>query len=239
MVTYHGTTVKLVIERLTAEGKIEKEYIGTLDGSAADITFYTKNFPITTGAGVTTDAETEVDVFTDDLTPGSWSEYLDDGTDFEITGATGAVLIKAAENQPGNAGERISISYYTTAEVAVGQNASCNYDQDLTDVHKLGSVLPQELKEGPVVISGTIGQLYASRDLFGKVLGRSDFYKKLADFSFYIYLDAPEGVIQSGSPYFKVANAKFGGAGLSTNIGGITALDVGYKGLAVAYGTYP
>ena len=67
MVTYHGTTVKLVIENLTAEGKIQKEYIGTLDGGAADITFYTKNFPITTGAGVTTDTETEVDVFTDEI----------------------------------------------------------------------------------------------------------------------------------------------------------------------------
>jgi hypothetical protein len=239
MVTYHGTTVKLVIERLTAEGKIAQEYIGTLSGGAVDQTFYTKNFPITTGAGVTTDAETEVDVFTNDGTLGSWSEYLDDGSDFEITGATGAVLIKAAENQGGNAGERISISYYTTAEVAVGQSAEVNWEGDLTDIHKLGSVLPQELKEGPVTIGGTIGQLYASRDLFGKVLGQSDFYKKLADFSFYIYLDAPEGVIQSGSPYIKVANTKFGGGSLSVDVAGITALNVDYKGLALSQGLYP
>jgi hypothetical protein len=224
MVTYHGTTVKLVIERLTAEGKIAQEYIGTLSGGAVDQTFYTKNFPITTGAGVTTDAETEVDVFTNDGTLGSWSEYLDDGSDFEITGATGAVLIKAAENQGGNAGERISISYYTTAEVAVGQSAEVNWEGDLTDIHKLGSVLPQELKEGPVTIGGTIGQLYA---------------KKLADFSFYIYLDAPEGVIQSGSPYIKVANTKFGGGSLSVDVAGITALNVDYKGLALSQGLYP
>jgi len=237
--TYHGSTVKLIIERLAAEGKIAKEYIGTLSGGAVDQTFYTKNFPLTTDAGVTTDTETEVDVFTDEGTPGSFTEYADDGSDFEITGATGAVLIKAAENQAGNAGERISISYYTSAEVGVGQNASVNYDGELTDVHKLGSVMPQELKEGAVSISGTIGNLFVSRDLFGKILGRSDFYKKLADFSFYVYLDAPEGVIQSGSPYFKVANTKFGGAALTVDIGGITALDVTYKGLAVSYDTYP
>ena len=34
-----------------------------------------------------TDAETEVDVFTDNGTPGSWTEYLDDGSDFTILGA--------------------------------------------------------------------------------------------------------------------------------------------------------
>ena len=309
--TYAGTTVKLMIERLLAEGKIQKEFIGVLSGGEVDQNFYTKNFPIThdagepggaTGAVVAnaptttvfktdlpstvedyykdmtlrftsgdldgemriitayaqatkqitvspefsvapsvTDAfiiEPSVDVFTDDGTPGSWTEYLEDGTDYTIDATTGKVTILAAENQAGNAGERISVSYYTKAEVGVGQNASCNYEGELTEVYKLSSVLPQELKEGLVTIGGTIGQLYCSRDLFGKVLGRSDFYKKLSDFSFYIYLDAPEGEIQTGSPYFKVANTKFGGAALSSDIGGITALDVTYKGLAVAYGTY-
>jgi hypothetical protein len=103
----------------------------------------------------------------------------------------------------------------------------------------LGSTDPQEIKEGNIAISGEIGQLYASRDLFGKMLGQRDFYKKLAEFSYYIYLDAPEGVIQTGSPYIKVANTKFGGSGsLSVDTGTITALNVGFKGLAVSIGTY-
>ena len=312
MVTYAGATVKLVIERLLAEGKIQKEFIGVLSGGAVNQDFYTKNFPITHDAGeaggvtgeVVANAPTDtifktdlpstvddyyvgmtlrftsgalspwemrvisdyigatkqitvasafsaapsvgdafivepsVDVFTDDETPGSWTEYVEDGTDYVIESLTGKVTVLADENQAGNAGERISISYYTKAEVAVGQNADVNWDGDLTDIHKLGSVMPQELKEGLVTIGGTIGQLYASRDLLGKVIGRSDFYKKLADFSLYIYLDAPEGEIQTGSPYIKVANTKFGGSSLSTAIGAITALDVTYKGLAVSEGTY-
>ncbi|MHA1286256.1 MAG: hypothetical protein ACTSPB_02510 [Candidatus Thorarchaeota archaeon] len=238
MTTYHGATVKLIIERLLDEGKIEKEYIGTLDGSGLDIDFYTHNFPITTEIGVTTDDETDVDVFTDDGTPGSWTEYEDDGSDFEIVGATGKVTIKADENQASNAGERISISYYTTAEVGEGQNASVDFDGGLEETHKLGSRNPQEIKEGPITISGTIGQLFCDQHLFGKFLGESDFYKKLADFSFYIYLDAPEGVIADGSPYIKVANAKFGGGSLTVDLGAIAALDVNYRGLAVSTGTY-
>ena len=231
--------MKLVIERLAAEGKIQKEYIGTLNGLDADQEFYTHNFPITDDAGVTTDDEAEVDVFTDDGVPdGSPTEYEDDGSDFTIIGLTGEVTILAAENAAVNEGERISISYYTTAEVGEGQNASVDFDGGLEDTHKLGSRLPREIKEGPISISGSIGQLYPNRDLFGKFIGESDFYKKLAEFSFYIYLDAPEGVIQTGSPYIKVAKTKFGGGSLSVDLGSIVALDVTYRGLAVSTGTY-
>lgn len=313
MTTYHGATVKLVIERLAAEGKIQKEYIGTLNGLAADQSFYAHNFPITGGAGepggVTgavvanaptssvfktdlpstvedyykdmtlrftsgtlsdelsiitayaqstkqitvspafsvapsiTDAfivEPSVDVFTDDGVPdGSPTEYLEDGTDYILGDSSKSkVTILAAENQAGNEGERISISYYTTAEVGEGQNATVDFDGGLEDQHKLGSRLPQKITEGLITIGGSVGQLHCDQSLFGKFLGQSDFYKKLADFSFYIYLDAPEGVIQTGSPYIKVANTKFGGGSLSVDLGAIVALDVTYKGLAISSGTY-
>lgn len=312
MVTYHGATVKLVIERLLAEGKIQKEYIGTLNGLGVDQVFYAHNFPITGGAGepggvtgaVVANAPTEtvfktnllstvedyykdmtlrftdgdlvgelsiitayaqatkqitvasgfsvaptvddafiiepsVDVFTDDGIPdGSPTEYLEDGTDYFINGLTGKVTILAAENQGDNEGERISISYYTTAEVGEGQNASVDFDGGLEETHKLGSRLPREIKEGPITISGSIGQLFCDQHLFGKFLGESDFYKKLAEFSFYIYLDAPEGVIQTDSPYIKVAKTKFGGGSLTVDLGAIAALDVTFKGLAISTGTY-
>lgn len=235
MTTYHGATVKLVIERLETEGKIAKEFIGATDGLGGAATFYTRNFPITDNAGVTTDDETEVDVFKRVAGTTSWTELSDIGDEFTITGATGEVVIAAGVN---DAVYQISISYYTTAEVGEGQNASVDFDGGLEETHKLGSRDPWEIKEGPISISGSIGQLYPNRDLFGKYIGESDFYKKLADFSFYIYLDAPEGVIADGSPYIKVANAKFGGGSLSVDLGSIVALDVTYKGLAVSSGTY-
>ena len=43
--SYHGATVKLKIERILAEGMIQKEFIGIGDG-AGDDEFHTKNFPI-------------------------------------------------------------------------------------------------------------------------------------------------------------------------------------------------
>lgn len=237
--TYGGVTVKLMIERIAAEGKIVQEYIGTLNGGAANQTLYTRNFPITTDAGVATDDETLVDVFTNDGTLGSWTEYLDDGSDFQIVGATGAVTIQAAENQAGNVGERISISYYTKAEVGAAQNVEVRSEAELTTVHRLSSVAPQEIKEGPVEVSGTIGALYVSRDTFGKFMGQRDFYKTLADFSLYIHLDAPEGVIAGSSPYVKVANTKFGGGSLTVELGSILANNITFKGLAVSIGTNP
>lgn len=233
--TYGGGTVALKLERLAAEGKIAQEFIGILSGGAVDQDFYTHRFPITTDAGVTTDTETEVDVFTDDLTPGSWTEYADDGSDFEIVGATGKVTIKAAENQGGNVGERISISYYTTEEPAVGQNVTIEHAQPLTEIYKLGSLLPQELKEGNISIGGTIGVIWADRSLFGTILGVSDFYKKLAAYSFYVY---PNKEV-TGQPQIKLSGVKFSGGTLGTEIGGPVALDITYKGLVVEVGTVP
>ena len=232
MTTYHGATVKLVIERLADEGKIAKEYLGAIDGLGGAATFYTKNFPITTDAGVITDAETEVDVYKRVAGTTDWTELSDGGTDFTITGATGEVVIAAAVN---DAVYQISISYYTTAEVGMGQSASIDFDGGLEEVYKLGSRSPQEIKEGQKTLSGTIEQLYTSRDLIGKFLGESDFYKKLADFTFYIY---PNGET-AGQPQIKLENVKFGGGSISVDVGSIMAARVTYKGLAVSVGSVP
>ena len=235
MTTYHGTTVKLVIERLSAEGKIAKEYLGALDGGEGDQDFYTKNFPITDNAGATSDDETEVDVYTDDGGEGSWSEYSDDGSDFEIDGSEGLVTIKAAENQAGNADEHICISYYTTAEVGMGQSASIDFEGSLEETYKLGDRDPQDLKAGLKTISGTIAQLYASRDLIGKFLGESDFYEKLTDFTVYLY---PNGET-AGQPQIKLTNVKFSGGSISVSVDSIMAANVSFKGLAIEIGTVP
>jgi len=309
MVTYHGASVKLVIERLSDETKIIQEYIGTLNGEAEDQDFYTKNFPITwdlgEAGGVTgtveglngettttfktdltgyaddyfngmtirfTEAaldeqlriiddyvevdgvitvtevfseapgadafiiEPSVDVYTDDADPdGDPTEYDEDGTDYVITGLTGKVTIQAAENAEGNADERISISYYTTAEVGRGQSASIDFDGALEEIYHLGSRSPQEIKEGPITISGTIEQLYTSRDLIGKFLGDKDFFDTLTDFTFYLY---PNGET-TGQPQIKLENVKFGGGSLSVDIGGIMAASVTYKGLVMEVGSVP
>jgi len=302
--SYHGATVKLVIERLLAETMIQKEHLGILSGGAVDQDFYTKNFPIThdageaggvtglasgvgtdtifetdltaangyydgmtirftgggnagemrvissylqasgeitasaafTGAPALNDAfiiEPSVNVYSDEGTPGSWTEYLEDGTDYTIAGLTGLVKILAAENQAGNAGESISVDYYTMAEVGLGQSASIDFGGSLEDVYTLGSRDPQEIKEGQKSISGTIDQLYCSRDLIGKFLGESDFYERLTDFSFYLY---PNGEV-GGQPEIKLSNVKFGGGSISVDIGGIMAANVTFKGLVIAVGT--
>lgn len=306
--TYSGATIELKLERLAAEGKIDKEYIGTLLGNDLDQNLYTKRFPITwdaaepggvtgevaanapsstvfktdlssavedyykdmtlrftsgardgemrvitayaqatkqitvapalSGAPSVTDTfivEPSVDVFTDDGTPGSWTEYDEDGTDYVIDATTGKVTIKAAENAGGNAGERISISYYTSEEPAVGQDVSIEFSQPLTEIYKLGSTDPQELKEGNISIGGTIGLIWADRSMIGTFLGVKDFYKKLSDYSFYLY---PNKDV-SGQPYIKLSNVKFSGGTLGTDIGGPVALSVAFKGLAIESGTLP
>ena len=309
MTTYHGTTVKLVIERLSDEGKIAKEYLGDLDGGAADQDFYTKNFPITWDAGeagevtgaVVDDVansdttfetdlteedddyyvgmtirftsggndgemrvisdyvgstkfitvasaftgepaaedtfiiEPSVDVFTDDGSEGSWTEYEEDGTDYTIDGPDGKVTVLAAENQAGNADEHVCISYYTSAEVGMGQSASIEFDGSLEETYKLGDRDPQDLKAGLKTISGTIAQLYASRDLIGKFLGESDFYEKLTDFTVYLY---PNGET-AGQPQIKLTNVKFSGGSISVSVDSIMAADVSFKGLAIEIGTVP
>ncbi len=301
--SFHGTTCKLKIERILAEGMIQKEYLGVLNGDGNPQTFNTKNFPIVgpeaeapgvTGtavaAGTATIFDTDltaangyydgmtlrflagpnademeviasylqadgeitmsaaftgvpgndafiieptVNVYTDEGTPGSWAEYTEDETAYYIAGLTGAVVISAAENQAGDAGDAISIDYYTSALVGLGQSMTVNFEGNLTDVYTLGERDPQEVKEGTISISGTIDQLYVSRDLLGKFLGESDFYKRLTDFTFKIY---PNGDV-GGQPVITLSNVKFGGGSISVDIGGILAANVTYSGLAIAVGT--
>ena len=235
MTTYHGSTVKLKIERLSAETKIQKELLGLLSGGGVDQDFYTKNFPITTGAGAVTDAETDVDVFTRVTTGSTWVELDDDGSDFVIDGSEGLVTIQAAANQAGDAGKAVSISYFTAAYVGRGQGASIDYGSDLEDVHELGSRSPQELKEGHVSISGSIDALYVSRDLLGKILGVDDLYGRLADFTFLL---RPNGDTV-GQPQIRLSNVKFSGGSIKVGLKAIMASSVKYKGLAVALEAVP
>lgn len=231
MTTYHGATVVLRLSRLAAEGKISREYLGDLDGSGEDQDFYTANYPITTAAGVTTDDETEVDVFM--RSGDDFIELDDDGSDFTIDGSEGLVTVKAAVNQPGNAGRNISVSYYTDGIVSRGQGASVEFSRDVQEVHELGSAAPQELVAGHYTVSGTIEALYVSRDLMGKVLGETDLYKQLSSFSFYIY---PNGNT-AGQPYIKVTNATFEGGTIKATLKGLVAVNVKYKGTAASIGT--
>lgn len=302
--SYHGTTCKLKIERILAEGMILKERLGVLNGDTNPQTFYTKNLPIVgpaaeapgvtgTADGGDTDTifdtsltaingyydgmtlrfidgpnademeviasylqangqvtmsaaftaapaagnsfviEPTVNVYSDEGTPGSWVEYTEDETDYYIVGLTGAIVIAAAENQVGDAGDAISIDYYTSALVGLGQSMSIDFEGNLTDVYGLGDRDPQEIKEGTKSISGTIEQLYCSRDLIGKFLGESDFYGRLTDFSFYLYPNGETG----GQPEIKLSNVKFGGGSISVDVGGIMAANVTFSGLVIAIGT--
>ena len=300
--SYHGTTCKLKIERILAEGMISKERLGVLSGGAVDQDFYTKNFPIThdaaeaggSGTSVAAGAagvfdtdlteaddywngmtlrftagpqademrvitdyaqlngeitvvpvftgvpgndafviEPSVNVYSDEGSLGSWGEYDEDGTDYIIAGLTGLVTVFAAENQAGDAGDAVSIDYYTSALVGLGQSMTIDFEGNLTDVYTLGDRDPQEIKEGVKKISGTIDQLYASRDLIGKFLGESDFYERLADFSFYLYPNGETG----GQPEIKLSNVKFGGGSITVDVGGLMAANVTWSGLVIAVGT--
>ena len=233
--TFHGTQVELYVERLAAETVIAKEFIGILSGGAVDQDLYTKMFPITTDAGVTTDAETEVNVYTNEGTLGSWVEYADDGSDFVITGATGLVTIKAAENQGGNAGERISIDYYTIFEVARGQNVALDYEREILEIYELGDAAAQELKEGKISIKGTIGALYVNRALFGLILSMSDFYERATDMPLYVY---PNGKT-AGQPRIKCSDAKFSRGHIEASIDAVTVNDMDFVAIAVAIDTVP
>jgi len=232
--SYHGVTCKIYKQKLDA--KIEKEYIGALDGGGADQTFYTKNFPITTVAGVATDDETLVDCFTNDGTEGSWSEYLDDGSDFVIIGATGAVTIKAAENQGGNAGERISISYYTRGEVGSGRTAKITWGRKVHERHKLGSPDVQELKAGkkePVALE--YDTFYITRDELGGILSESDFYKQLPDLDFYMY---PNGVT-TGQPMIYVTDTKAESGSVEVTDDTLMLVKCKFKGVTGVVSTVP
>jgi len=235
MPTYHGSQVKIRIERLTAETKIDKEYLGVLSGGGVDQDFYSKSFPITTGAGATTDAETDVDVFTRVSTGTTWVELSDAGAEFTITGADGLVKVLAAKNAGGDAGKLVSISYYTTALVARGQGVGIDYGGSLEEVYELGNRNPVELKEGNIAVSGSIDALYITRDLLGKTLGISDYYQRLTDYSFYLY----PGGETVGQPRIKLSNVKFSGGSLKVGVKSIVAVGVKFKGLAIAMDTVP
>lgn len=234
MTVYHGATVVLRLCNILADGKILQEYLGTLNGSGAEQTFYTANFPITDNAGTATDAEANVDVYTRPATGGeTFTELADDGTAFDIVGATGAVTIEEAANQAGDAGKFVSISYWTDAIVSRGQGASVDFSRDIQDIHELGAYAPAELAAGQYTISGTIDTFYTTRDMFGKILGAKDYYKVPEEFSFYIY---PNGNA-AGQPYIKLSNVKFSGGSLKTPLKAPIALGMAYKGLVASIGT--
>jgi len=198
--------VVLNFERLSAEDMVDKEYIGTLDGGAANQDLYTEMFPITTNAGVTTDTETEVNVFTDDGTPGSWTEYADDGTDFVIDGSEGKVTIQAAENQAGNSGERIAIEYYTTWSPGRGQSFDLEARRQLIEVHKLGDPDPQDIIAGVKrAITLTAVDLWLDRRMIGPILSAKDFYETMTSVTVKLY---PSGT-GSGERYFDVAEVSW------------------------------
>ena len=235
MVTYHGVTAKVYWQRIAAEGKIIQEYIGTLNGDTNPQVLYTRNLPITTNAGVATDLETEVDVYTDDKTLGDWTEYLDDGSDFTIIGATGAVTIDATENQAVNATERINISYYTMAELGCAQGMTIETNRDILEVRKMGQALAVELKAGHIHISGAIRDLYTNRDLMGKILGQKDYYGTPADFSLYLY---PNGVTP-GEPRIKCGNVMAAKGSLGIALDALLSNDVDFKAIALTIDVCP
>lgn len=230
--TYHGTTMVVTKQKLDA--RIAKEYIGTLSGGAVDQTFYTKNFPITDSSGVATDVEANAPCYTDDGTPGTYSAYATDGTDYEIDGSTGAVTIKAAENQAPNAGEKIYIEYYTKIVVARAQGITLTQEGNVVNVHELGNRAPQELKAGKIEIDLQIQQFYINRDMFGGFLGLTGLNERLTEFT--IFLD-PNGTT-SGQPRITITG-KFTGGTLQTNIDSILLNNVNFKGMAVDIGTVP
>jgi hypothetical protein len=235
MVTYHGATVDLRISRLLAEGKIIKEYLGILNGSTNEQVFQAKNFPITTDAGVITDLETEVDVYSRDPATLVWTELDDDGSDFDIVGATGTVTVEEDYNQAGVANFLLSMSYYTDQIVSRGQGASIDYARDVEEIHELGDPAPKELKAGHFSVSGTIDALRTTNDLITKALSSSDFYKLPPDFSLYIYPNKNVAL----APYSKVTNIMLSAASVKAALKGIMAVNIKYKGLLIAEGTNP
>jgi len=232
--SYPGVTCKIYRQKLDA--KIAQEYIGTLDGSGSDQVLYTKNLPITTSAGVATDDETLVDVYTDDGSVGSWTEYLDDGSDFTIVGATGAVTIKAAENQAGNAGERISISYYYRAEVGSGQTSKITWGRKVIERHKLGSADVQELIAGKkAAVALEFDTFYITRDELGGILSETDFYNQLTDFDFYMY---PNDVT-AGQPMIYVTDIKGESGSVEADLDSLMLNKCKFKGLTGVISTVP
>lgn len=232
----HGVEVVIYFKRLTAEGLVDKEYIGTLNGGAANQDLYTQMFPITTGVGVTTDDETLVNVFTDDGTPGTWTEYLDDGTDFLITGASGLVQIQAAENAGPNAGERIAIEYYTQFEMARGQSFDLTGARQLIEVWKLGSADVQDIIAGRKAAVGlTMIDLWVNRTMIGPFLSESDFYQKMTDVKVEIY---PSGT-GSGERYFTISEVKWENVTIGVSTDTLMEVTCGLKGKLLSSALVP
>ena len=236
MVTYHGVTAKVYWQRIAAEGKIIQEYIGTLTGNTAEQVLYTKSFPITTNAGVATDLETEVDVYTRPAAGGStFTELNDNGNDFDILGASGTVTIEEAANQAPDAGKTVSISYYTMAELGCAQGMTIETSRPILEVRKMGQALAQELKAGHISIAGSIRDLYTHRDLMGKILSRQDYYGTEPDFSLYLY---PNGVTP-GEPRIKCGNVMAAKGSLGIALDALLNNDVDFKAIALTIDVCP
>jgi hypothetical protein len=235
MVTYHGATVDVRVSRIAAEGKIIKEYLGLADGTGAEQVFHTKFFPITTDAGVATDLETEVDLYARDPATLVWTEADDDGSDFDIVGATGTVTLEELYNVVGIQNFPISISYYTDYTIARGQGASIEFSRDKEVIHELGNPAPQEIKTGHYTVSGSIDALISTNDMVTKGLSESDFYKLPPDCSLYLYPNKNA----ASQPYFKVTNVVFTDISVKASLKGMMAVGLKYSGLLLAQGTNP
>jgi len=235
VVTYHGATVDVRVSRIAAEGKIIKELLGILNGSTNEQAFQTKFFPITTDAGVATDLETLVDVYSRDPATVTWAELDDDGSDFDIVGATGSVIVEEAYNQAGVANFPLSISYYTDGTIARGQGISWDYARDKEIVHELGNPAPQEIKTGHWTVSGSIDALVSNNDMVTKGLSESDFYKLPPDCSLYIYPNKNA----ASQPYIKLTNIVFTGISVKAPLKGLMTVSVKFDGLLAATGTNP
>ena len=232
--SYHGVTC--AIEKSKLDALIDKENIGTLDGGTGPMTFYTKNFPITTSGGVATDDETLVNVYSRDVAGASYVELDDDGSDFTIVGATGAVTVLGAYNQAGVAGDICSIDYYTEAEIGSGQTALIEASRDLIERYKLGGDGDvEEIKAGKKHFKVEYDTFYITRDELGPILSEKDFSKALTEYDFFMY---PNKKV-SGQPRIKCSNivAKF--ERIETNLDSLVLVKGSFMGRALDVDTVP
>lgn len=188
-----STPVKGWKGSLVLQGTLTKEGAVGSPAIAAQTTFYTNSFPVVNAAGATTDDETEVSVYVDDVLKGP--------TDFTLTGSLGRIVFAVA---PG-AGKVVEITYKYKLTAGYVQNATLSVDGKVDELYQYGSRLPAALGEGNISIGLTFERAYIDRDLSGKAVAELEAGTgTLPEFTIYLY---PRGNV-SGEPYYTLGNCK-------------------------------
>ena len=110
------------------------------------------------------------------------------------------------------------------------QSVGFDFAGNLEDIYMLGDRDPQEVKEGTIAISGTIERIFGTANFSAAAVPFMELATAAVLLGWEVAL-FPEGDIL---PKITVTGVKFGGYGMSVDVGGVVTESITFHGLAIA-----